>query len=87
MLVPEPDDESRGLPVAPLDIRTPYGIAPAEDPAAPDVQAQLRELCGEQALITAELSRALVEIDALRRRIAALEQQRAPYRRNGRALP
>jgi hypothetical protein len=86
MLLPESDDEfTRGLPVAPLDIRTPYGIAPAEVPAPPDVQAQLRELCGEQALIETELSRALAAIDALRRRIAALEQRR-PHRRHGRPL-
>jgi hypothetical protein len=72
-------------------IRTPYGVAPADDPPPP-VQAQLRALCGDLDLVEAdvahqgaEISLAIAEIYALRRRITALER-REPYRRHRGAI-
>jgi hypothetical protein len=56
-------------------IRTPFGIAPDCDPPPPE-DARLLALCGDQALLEAELGRAIAQIDALRRRVAALERRR-----------
>lgn len=56
-------------------IRTPSGLAPAADPPPP-ADARLRALCGDMDLLEADLSRALAAIDALRRRVAALERRR-----------
>jgi hypothetical protein len=67
----------------PPPIRTPYGMAPADDPPPPD-DRRLMALCGEQALLEADLSQALAAIDALRRRVAALERRRRPARRGTR---
>lgn len=61
-------------------IRTPFGIAPDVDPPSP-ADARLLALCGDMGLLEAELGRAIAQIDALRRRVAALERRRAPRRR------
>jgi hypothetical protein len=53
------------LPIAP--IRTPYGIALEPAPTS--------SLSDEVALLASELSRALIEIDVLRRRVTALERR------------
>jgi hypothetical protein len=56
-------------------IHTPYGLAP-ELPEPTDVGERLAQaLCGDVEMIAQELSRLYVEIDALRRRVAALERR------------
>jgi hypothetical protein len=67
-----PDEAVAILRAAPgPPIRTPSGIAPDGDPPPP----------ADPALLEAELGRAIAQIDALRRRVAALERRRAPRRR------
>jgi hypothetical protein len=76
-------------------IHTPYGVAPAEVLEPPNVQAQLRALCGDIALIEAEQARlaadsahqgaeigiALAELGALRRSVAELRREVCALRR------
>jgi hypothetical protein len=60
-------------------IRTPYGLAPEPPPEPMDLAARLHlALCGDLALLEQELSRLYVELDALRRRVAALERREPP---------
>jgi hypothetical protein len=57
-------------------IRTPYGIAPELPPEPADVGDRLAQaLCGDVEMIAHELSRLYVELDALRRRVSALERR------------
>jgi hypothetical protein len=77
-------------------IHTPYGTAPADDHRDPlDVQAQLRALCGDMAIIEAEQARiaadsthqgteiaiALADIGALRRTVAEMRRELCALRR------
>jgi hypothetical protein len=55
-------------------ILTPYGPA-LELPEPPPLELRLLALLGDQELLEHELSRILVELDALRRRVAALERR------------
>jgi hypothetical protein len=62
-------------------IYTPYGVAPAEAAPAPDVQAQLRALCGDMALIEADVSRLTAIVDSVLRRLTVLERRELARRR------
>jgi hypothetical protein len=55
-------------------ILTPYGPA-LELPEPPPLELRLLALVGDLELLERELSRALAEIDALRRRVSALERR------------
>jgi hypothetical protein len=59
-------------------IHTPYGVTP-ELPEPTDVATRLvQALCGDVEMIAGELSRLYVELDALRRRVTALERREPP---------